>query len=291
MAFYNTSLTLHRLIAVTITRLYGQNLGNDALPSESEAITRITELEQRFKEWQDGLPTEFPLIWSTALPVVTSDWDRVIGRFRAMLTLRYYNLNILAHRPPLCRRLDEVAELSWVQMLPASLNDRSQQAIEVCVASAQESIDIVHGILVDPALGHAILGAWWFSLYYLFNAALVVFSESIIQPTTSPQHVAHLQKAIEAFRLLDRNNSIVDRCADYVQYLLKILERQIQSSLTRTSTESALASIDPMAPAMGERPGYDGLPDLNDFLKDDLQLAQFFASGIFDVHDDNLLGF
>lgn len=36
--------------------------------------------------------------------------------------------------------------------------------------------------------------------------------------------------------------------------------------------------------------GIGGLPDLNDFLKDDLALAQFFASGIFDMQS-SLEGF
>jgi hypothetical protein len=41
----------------------------------------------------------------------------------------------------------------------------------------------------------------------------------------------------------------------------------------------------PLQPSagLGDLSATGGLPDLHDFLKDDLELAQFFASGIFDV--------
>lgn len=301
MLFFNTSITLHELIGMAIRRLYGQNLGDDAILSESELIPGIFELEQELARWQTTLPPELAMVISTGLPMPANFRDRTVDRFRTMLTLRYHNLNILVHRPLLCNSLDALAE-SIPEVWSNSVSRMTKDAVDACLGSAEETISIVHGILTDPSLGSSVLGAWWFTLYYLFNGSLVVFANSLIEQSMQPSSIAsrhatnleHLNRAIDAFRLLDSDNRIVDRCTEYVEYLLKVLERWSQngkasglSSLYAQSNLGVEQPGDAMQPSigLGDLSATGGLPDLHDFLKDDLELAQFFASGIFDVQN------
>lgn len=295
MEFFNSSITLHRLIGTAIAGLYGQNLGYDALLPEAELIPRIFEMEQELIRWQSSLPPELSIIQSTALPLPTSYRDRIVARFRVMLNLRYFNLNILVHRPLLCKSLDSIVE-TLPEVSSSSVSRMTRDSIDACRASAEETINVVHGILTDPSLGASVLGAWWFTLYYLFNGSLVVFANALIQRNTlhyASQDIEHLTRAIDAFRLLDNDNRIVDRCTEYIEYLLKVLERWSQNGSEHDSGSSYLRynlgpgrlGGDPPQHTSGltEFGSSESLPDLNDFLKDDLELAQFFASGIFDT--------
>ena len=281
--FFNASITLHRCIGLAITRLYGQNLGYDAVLAEAELTPRIFELEEELGRWRSSLPSELRIVSSTTLPTPTIHRGRVVDRFRTMLTLRYHNLSILVHRPLLCQSLDILAE-TLPEVWPSSTSQITKACIDACLGSAEETINIVHGILTDPSLGASVLGAWWFTLYYLFNASLVVFANSLIQRSTlqqapnsfqqTQQDIEHLKRAIDAFRLLDRDNRILDRCTEYIEYLLKVIEQQ-------------QPGVMPLTTGMNEFGANGNLPDLNDFLKDDLELAQFFASGIFDMQSSS----
>ena len=297
MLFFSNSITLHGLIGMSISRLYGHNLGDDVILSEAELIPRIFELEQELNRWQSSLPAELSMVVSTALPIPASFRDRTVDRFRTMLTLRYHNLSILVHRPLLCKSLDFLAE-SIPEVWSNSVSRMTKDAVDACLGGAEETINIVHGILTDPTLGSSVLGAWWFTLYYLFNGSLVVFANSLIQRSTQPgplgirpMDIEHLNRAIDAFRLLDSENRIVDRCREYVEYLLKVLERWSQNGKANGGGGMYVQrdlGVDqsgiPMQSSIGigDLSATGGLPDLHDFLKDDLELAQFFASGIFD---------
>ena len=303
MDFYNASITLHRLIGTTIARLYGQNLGCDEVLQESEMIPRVFEMEQELNRWQTTLSHELSLMPSTSLPVPTSYRNRKIARFRTMLTLRYHNLNMLVHRPLLCKSLDSLAESPPSGSWPSSINRMTKGSIDACLGSAEETINIVHGILTDPQLGESILGAWWFTLFYLFNSSLVVFANSLIRRPTGhnpghqvPQDIEHISRALDAFRLLDSENRIVDRCTEYVQYLLRVLERWSQSGIEPQHDNKNRHGFGPQSYQANEGArnnggmGVSGGMDLSDFLKDDLELAQFFASGIFDMQNSTDVG-
>ena len=305
MEFFNASVKLHRLIGTAIARLYGQNLGFDTTLPEAELVPRIYELERELNRWQSSLPVDLSVVQSTAVPFPNSYRDRIIARLRTMLTLRFHNLNILVHRPLLCTALDSMAKIPAKPTHKNSFSRMAEDSMNVCLASAEESINIVHNILIDPSLGATVLGAWWFTLFYLFNASLVVFAKSLIQRSQVQhfqsrrlsQDIDHISRAIDAFRLLDSENRVVDRCTAYVQYLLRMLERSSQQgnelNADRTSLRHVLASQQPECaesqPPAFETVGAEGvglsesLPDLSDFLNDDLELAQFFASGIFDM--------
>ena len=75
-----------------------------------------------------------------------------------MLSLRFLNLEILVHRPPLCKTLDHLSEGT---LTTASISDMVNRSIGKCLVSAEETIKIVHGILTTASLGWPVLGAWW----------------------------------------------------------------------------------------------------------------------------------
>ncbi|KAK5164916.1 uncharacterized protein LTR77_009580 [Saxophila tyrrhenica] len=299
--FFNASLSLHRLIGKAISQLYDQNLGYDDLLSEPESIPRIIGMDQEMDNWRSALTSELAVVWSHDLPASGSYHDRTLGRFRVMLTLRFHNLSILVHRPLLCKALDQLSKSTGDAVI-SMVSEMTNRSISICLRSAEETIDIVHGVVIDPDRSWPMLGAWWFTVYYLFNAALVVFSNALIQRAlpsrqdASPaQNLDHLNRAIAAFRLLDRNNRVVERCTEYIEYLALVMERQLAVKpwlqQQQQQQQSAAGEVGQAVDALGGDV-YAGLPDLNDFLKDEMELAQFFASGIFDVQNsyDGLVG-
>lgn len=293
MDFFNASVSLHRLMGKTITRLYDNNSGHDVFHTESEFFPRIFEMEEDLQHWEYALPHNLQIVRPPNLPLATSDYDRVVGRFRTMLSLRYLNLQILVQRPPMCKAVDQLSDISTTWQI--SLSDLAKRSIDRCMSSAEETIHIIHGTLANPELGWSLLGAWWFSLYYLFSAALVIFSHSIVRnavaqqglvaPLQSRREIQHMTKALEAFRLLDRNNHIVDRSTEYVESLLKIIERQATADGEKSivNPNLAVAQQSDVNALPGDFDGTNALPDLSEFLNTDMEVAQFFASGIFDV--------
>ncbi|CAK7208056.1 hypothetical protein SEUCBS139899_010890, partial [Sporothrix eucalyptigena] len=51
---------------------------------------------------------------------------------------------------------------------------------KICVRRAEDIINIIHQVLVRPGLGRDLIGAWWFTLYYIFNAALTLFGGLLV---------------------------------------------------------------------------------------------------------------
>lgn len=314
--FWNASIALHRLIGCTISRLYGNNLGWENDLGEHELVERMRSLDHDLQNWYRELPPGLPILMSNEIVAPKSPHERIVLRFRTMLTLRVHNLAILIHRPILSRSLDVLAETS--EGAANAISQRSREINGICLGSAEETINIVYTILTDAALGPHALGAWWFTLFYIFNASLVVFSHSHIRRTTmeladgpaEPHDLHHLQRAIEALTLLDTDNRIIDRCIAYVQYLYKVLDRwnsrhssgsseqqqqlaalaQQDSGIGESATPQKVESRHPSASEGPLMPSiFSGLDnemrDMSDYLKDDLELAQFFASGIFDMQN------
>lgn len=313
--FWNASITLHRLIGCTISKLYGNNLGWDEEFHERDLLERIVSLEGELQTWHRELPPGLPMVISNELVAPTSLHERIVLRFRTMLTLRVHNLAILIHRPTLSRSLDILTEASGGVQAAEAISSRSRASNDICLGSAEETINIVHAILNDASLGPHALGAWWFTLWYIFNASLVVFSYSHVKRTTmdflegqtDPQDLRHLRRAIEALSLLDSENRIIDRCIEYVNYLYKVLDRwnsrhssgSMDQQLALAQQDSGLGEaptpqqkVESRHPSASEGPlmpsifsGMDEMRDMSDYLKDDLELAQFFASGIFDMQN------
>ena len=159
--FWNASITLHRLIGCTISRLYGNNLGWEDEYQEHDLIDRMIPLEGELQNWYRDLPQTLPIVISNDIRPPNSLLESTILRFRTMLTLRVHNVAILIHRPVLSRSLDVLAETSGGAHTADAIGQRSRSANDLCLGSAEETINIVHTILTDSSLGPHALGAWW----------------------------------------------------------------------------------------------------------------------------------
>ena len=160
LEFWNASITLHRLIGYTVSKLYGNNLGWEDEREEHDLINRMVPLDNELQHWYRELPPGLPMVISTEMVAPESLQERIVLRFRTMLTLRVHNLAILIHRPILSRSLDVLAETSGGAPTADAIGQRSREINDICLGSAEETINIVHTILNDASLGPHALGAW-----------------------------------------------------------------------------------------------------------------------------------
>ncbi|KAJ1326007.1 transcriptional regulatory protein GAL4 [Microdochium nivale] len=143
-----------------------------------------------------------------------------------------------------------------------------------CFRGAVDSISIIHAAVTRPELGNHMLGAWWFTLCYAFNAALTIFGILLLLPNGADQEsnnsnnnnnnassstvVANggacisreeeegreaLTKAIEALRALATDNTLVDRCVDHLRQLVQLIDSRRAATMLSTSSTSPPAIV------------------------------------------------
>ncbi|KAM5358999.1 hypothetical protein ACJZ2D_014824 [Fusarium nematophilum] len=157
-----------------------------------------------------------------------------LERCRLVLTLRYLNTQSLLLRPLLTEMLKDGCEDCQGQEIPKEVQE---SLIQECVQLAEEIIAIIHSVLTHEDLGNEFLGAWWFTTYYTFNAALVVFGSLLIPSNELDMKIGNmayaervretLQKGTDALVRLDPGNTLVDRGVAYIRQLLRLVEEWI----------------------------------------------------------------
>jgi hypothetical protein len=225
-----------------INQLYDGNIGCGPPNTVVDIVTRLFAMEQQLAVWVRQLPPSLDqsnisdLIHS---PGSTNTTPSALDRFRIIIKLRHHNVCILLHRPILVRFLDMIGKspsLSEAQEA-SSLQQIGSNSIQICVQSSMDIIAIVRAIVGGSNHHRSLLGAWWFSLYYTFNAALVIFAsllivrdQSVASAMQLPLRVSDIElwrslvDASQALRHLDRENRMVDRCAAYLEQLASISE-------------------------------------------------------------------
>lgn len=177
--------TPYKIMWNVINLCYGGNIGCDRQVSIFDTVSRLFQMEQQLVEWKRQIPSSLTLRQSIDFLAVSSPNDPTISsleRFPDILTLRYYNLRVLLHRPVLEKFLDimgttgvglDTQELSLLQQIGSN-------SIQICVQSSMEIIGLVSTLVTSTGLRRTWLGAWWFSLYYTYNATLVIFATLLI---------------------------------------------------------------------------------------------------------------
>ncbi|KAI1839904.1 hypothetical protein JX265_005750 [Neoarthrinium moseri] len=230
------------------------NLGTSSNNSITTLASSVLQIEHQFLEWQSNLPPFQGLITPEDLP--SSDEYSLARRLRVVLTLRYHNLRILAHRPILDKCLEAAiggeANAAEISML----NKVGWRSKSICVQSSSALISIIHDITMAPEPKWRLLGAWWFSLYYAFNAALTIIAvllteESVTSTSTFDamgisEGLLHatLDQAISSLPLIDVGNKMVEKCAKFVttlRYYLNMLKSS--DSASNTTTESPVNHV------------------------------------------------
>ncbi|KAL2353853.1 fungal-specific transcription factor domain-containing protein, partial [Cryomyces antarcticus] len=293
--FFVDSIKLYQVQYKVISALYDQNLGCGQPLSEMQTATEVFKLEQELNLWQRCVAP--PLCIQSHDTLLYDNQVACEERFRVILTLRYLNLQILLHRPFVTRSLDARASRNKGTGSMSSAERLASGSIQTCVKSAEEVISIVHTI-ISAKRAHDLLGAWWFSLYYVFGASLTIFGTLLISPDLATfaisltdrleQGRASLRKASDALRQLDVGNQVATRCADYLSEISSLLDRWQSSSTFRDETigdfalpqelfqcgEVSLPSFQGLDLA-GSQTTSDGLY-MNDFSLNDLEMGQFF---------------
>ncbi|RYP14197.1 hypothetical protein DL765_006558 [Monosporascus sp. GIB2] len=228
VSFYTETVNLYKVMWKILANLFGHNLGYKDL-SETGLITQIFQLEQELNEWQLSLPEFLQLRTSLTLPEETPP-NLNIEQFRIILTLRYLHTQLLLHRPALSRLLQTCFADNGSKEPKAFNTQMYKNFYRPCVRAAEEIISITHKVITQKPLGKHLLGAWWFTLYYIFSAALTVFG-SLLVPTedflgmgmASDDYRTRgrqtLGKAIHTLVELDNDNPLLNRCIDYLRQL------------------------------------------------------------------------
>lgn len=177
--------TLYKIMWTVIDVLYECNLGppdGGVLPVASSTL----QIEHQLLEWQATLGGPLSSLVTPAELQRDDDFggDNDLApheqqgqgqhfsssperRFRVILTLRYHNVRILAHRRMLDLYLASLERgLGSYDAEDSMLRQVGQRSKSICFQSASDLIAIV-GVLTrskEPKRG--LLGAWWFTLYY-----------------------------------------------------------------------------------------------------------------------------
>ncbi|KAF2994367.1 hypothetical protein E8E13_001477 [Curvularia kusanoi] len=113
-----------------------------------------------------------------------------------------------------------------------------------CIHSAESTIQIVYAVMEADATSTNNLGVWFFTLYYVFTASLVVSGRLLWarhgSGTADESAVAHsislLEKAQTIFQNLNRHSALVSGCSRYVRRLTDMI---CQATMTRATSHGA----------------------------------------------------
>ncbi|KAL2204830.1 hypothetical protein CC79DRAFT_1335435 [Sarocladium strictum] len=301
VAFYNATIRLYAILANIIGSLYGYNLGSEKEATDTLIVTHILQISQDLSLWQMSLPSHLSLVQPSALQTMTeSPEDPINERYRIILTLRHLNTQLLLHRLILTRSLDH-ARSEASDQARASIGQMERNYNMICIRSAEDIITIVHCVLTKKCLGRHLVGAWWFTLYYTFNAALAIFG-GLLAPLSEETGAGVsgldrlrkgqklLHSAIDALLHLDEGNVIVERCSHYLRYLLRLIDCWTSSSHSRSNspsnaTEAQVTIADERA--LRVFPVGVAIPAASDVVNmEDLELGPFFTSEMHQWFED-----
>jgi hypothetical protein len=229
--FFIVSVTLYTLLGRIIDTLYGGNLGGSD-PSEASFtdVARVAEIEEKLSLWRQRLPSALQIISANDIPEGGGPPSQ-FWRQSIILSLRYHNTRALLHRQFAVKGLSEIwgAGPSQNKFEGDFFWNFGLASIKVCSDSAIETVEIVHKVKYRSDL----LGFWWFTLYYTFNASLVLVSRVLIVsqvrqlaqrrdfvPETG-NLLKHLEMAMETLEVLATGNRIANRCRLFLKNLMR----------------------------------------------------------------------
>ncbi|KAJ5556797.1 hypothetical protein N7494_000712 [Penicillium frequentans] len=237
VSFFNSTITLYKNLWNVLDSLYGQNIGCEDALSVSETVSHVFSIEQNLFSWERSLPASLQLITRADLDKMSQ--EKISGtksfswKFRVILTLRYLNVRVLLHRPVLVKFIiasrapdRDPEDLKLLQRI-------GMNSMAICTMSAMEIINIIFQAVSDPQWKQSLLGAYWYSLYYTFNAALVILGAIWVYRDTNLTGSSMLNearelkeypaRAITALSKLDNGNRLIDRCRSFLEHFNNVL--------------------------------------------------------------------
>ncbi|KAG0130672.1 fungal-specific transcription factor domain-containing protein [Tuber indicum] len=260
VTFFILSIKLYTLLGMIIDTLYGGNLGGgDQVEPTFAYVARVAEIEEKLSTWRQQLPAALGIVSSSDIPSGGGPPSK-FWRQSIILSLRYYNTRALLHRQFVVKGLSEIwgggpstnkfeGDFFW---------NFGWASIKVCAESAIETVEIIHKVKYRSDL----LGFWWFTLYYTFNASLVLVSKVLIvsqvrqlalRPDFVPETASllkHLEMAMETIEVLAAGNRIANRCRLFLKNLMRYV------APLATSSPRIVTSI-PQPAQLPDRPSTD----------------------------------
>jgi hypothetical protein len=123
---------------------------------------QVPELEQSLIAWQSNLPPALKEVDASLSP--NGELNATFYRQSLVLRLRFLQARLILHRATVVHMLrSSNSSMQYNEILSNSFIRTSAWAsVEACVESARETIYIIDRVDASPA----VLGAWWYTLYY-----------------------------------------------------------------------------------------------------------------------------
>ncbi|EFQ34336.1 fungal specific transcription factor domain-containing protein [Colletotrichum graminicola M1.001] len=255
--FWNASITLYGVTAAVIENLYESNVGSTSAVSVTHIVSSVIHIGQKLGDWQASLPLSMRLVEPSE--VANPDAKPVQLKLRVVLTLRHHNLQILLHRPILDRCLQALDGGTKSTQEAATLEQAWHLSKTVCLRSAEATIRLVEACKLanDAQPTFSFLGAWWFTLYFTFNASLTIIALKLIEDSYASTPYNHsyagtvakleetLKSAVSCIARIDTKNPTVEKCAKFTATLILTVQSlhmgrddaNVLSSSTTTITD------------------------------------------------------
>ncbi|KAK1513614.1 fungal specific transcription factor domain-containing protein [Colletotrichum abscissum] len=228
--------TLYGVTAAVIDDLYESNIGSISAIPLTNTVASVIQIGQKLADWQASLPLSMQLVEPSE--VASPEGKLMLLKFRVILTLRYHNLQLLSHRPILDRCLQSFDGSPQSLQEAATLQQAWHLSRTVCLRSAEAIIRLVEACKlandVQPTV--SFLGAWWFSLYFTFNASLTIVATKLVEDSygsmpfdqgytnTAIRLDDILKSAVSCIARLDIQNPMVEKCAKFTATLIFMIQ-------------------------------------------------------------------
>ncbi|KAJ5663727.1 transcriptional regulatory protein GAL4 [Penicillium longicatenatum] len=236
--FFTAAIKLYVVMFNVLDNCYCQNLGFEHPLTPANAVPQILEGERQLEEWRFSIVPSLGIrLWHEPLlaeDLVHLDSESTIRhRFGIVLSVRYHNLRILLYRKFLECFLDTYSADDLASQETNLVHQMGFTGVQNCIESAKSIISTVHTITSSGGWHRGLLGAWNYSLYYTFNAGLVIFGALLVSSKESQYSPdqwrifedarPYLDLAADALRHLDSGNLVIERCVEYLAQLSMIL--------------------------------------------------------------------
>ncbi|KAL3475745.1 fungal-specific transcription factor domain-containing protein [Aspergillus californicus] len=254
--FWTSTITLYQIMYRVIDSLYGCNISFNFASPLADIASSIIEIEQQLTAWQAALPQPLKLVDADDLQNI--DDVTLLDRLQVILTLQFHNLCILAHRPILDRYLQRLDGSSVAAHEAGTLWQVGHRSKSICLQSSKTIISIVNAITTSSGPRRGMLGAWWFTLYYTFNAALTIVGILLSEDDDTScwdqqlyDQVAERQRnivdqAIACIPLLDNENRMAEKCAKFMsalRYCIQNFALPHRNGISNFSNVGSVANI------------------------------------------------
>ncbi|KIW35828.1 uncharacterized protein PV06_11769 [Exophiala oligosperma] len=239
LSYYRAMLSLSFIIRDITKRLYYDNVGSPPPLSCAETLTETFNLSYKLSEWHGNVPRALrpgeglEKQYTRHQPLETR-------RLQVALSFRYSGACILLHRPILQKLWDFNSDSTSLEL--TLLKGTGFLSLRSCMDTCRDAIQVGTSIVKEINRQTNLLGAWWFTTYYTFNASLMIlgvllasmepsFNELLSLKATTSLH-SSLNDAVTLLAQLDGGSPMIKQCRECLQRLLKIYYSIAQASIT-----------------------------------------------------------